>query len=561
MKLPPILSYQRKRTFFLLVGNGLLQAISTISVALLIKYTFDGYFITPLTPTLNLWYVSSAFLFIASLVSWLKYRERVDSEYLGQHYVHELRIKMFSEYCKSNLRIIDKKSKGAIGLRFATDLSSLRQWISLGLSRLTVSSINLTITLTALSFINLSIGVGAAFIILLNILLSLSVGKQLREAVFDARKQRSYLANNINEKISSIASVKAFGQRQREKNKIKHQSERLIIAMGKRAQSIGILRAITEGSGILLTAATLIIGSIIIGPNQVSPGTIVAAIGIVGLLAQPIRHLGRTYEYFHNANVAKEKIQSFLTSQSLVQTKRRKFRQGRGRLILEHVAFFPNGKNHNLRIQPGNVVSVLGANGAGKSTILSQIAGLLSPTRGKVLLGRNNVCKLKDSALRSSIGTLSQDLPLLKGSIKNNICYRRPNATEEEVSQAIKSSGLETFLQSLPNGINTKIAEGGKGISQGERQRISLARAIIGTPELLILDEADSFLDDSAKTLFIKIINNYPGIIIMTTHNINHLATSSIIWVVEKGDIVWNGKRSELASQHYTDLFDSTVSK
>jgi len=558
VKLPPILSSRRRQLFLLLVSNGLLQASITVGITLLIKSTFDNYLGVSGTPPIDLWLIGLGFLCATLLIAWLKYRERLDAERVGQDYVHELRVKMFSRYCNSDLRELDQHSKGAISLRFATDLSALRQWISLGLSRLIVAGVNLTIVLGALCVINFTLGAVVSLIIAANTLLSLSTGKKLRYTFGEARRQRSYLANNLNEKVSSMATVKAFGQRQREKNRVKRQSLRLMGAMSSRARSIGTLRAITEGSTILTTAAVLIIGVTLMGSGQASPGTVVAAIGIVSLLMQPLRHLGRVYEYRLNASVAEEKIASFLTRRPSISAKDKQQRLGEGSLTLKDVAFFPDSSDISMRIEPGKTIAILGVNGAGKSTILSQLSGLLMPSRGKILLGQNEIIALKDSGLRRSIGIVSPSLPLLKGSIRKNICYRCPAASSEEIDRVIKLCGLNILLESLPDGLESRLQEGGKNLSEGERQRIALARAIIDTPELLILDEADAFLDEAGVSLFAELVRSYPGLVIMATHNIDHVALSDQVWLINRGELCWSGPGQELSMEEYSKIYEAS---
>jgi len=559
MKLPAIVSVKRRHFFLRLIGNGFLQALTTVAITLLIKSTFDNYLNVPASPIISLWYTGLGFLCATLMVSWLRFRERLDSERVGQDYVHELRIKMFAKYCNGDLRKLEQQSKGAINLRFATDLSALRQWISLGLSRLIVAGVNLVVALSMLCYINITLGTMVSLIIFVSALLSFTTGKKLRYTFVEARRKRSYLANNLNEKVSSLATVKVFGQRQREKNRVKRQSERLMSAMFDRARAIGLLRAITEGGTVLASSMVLIIGAILMSRNQTTPGTVVAALGVVNLLMQPLRHLGRIYEYRLNASVAEDKIKSFLDDGPAVLTRHRKERQGPGRLRLKETAFFPNSEVVNLQIKPGTTISVLGINGAGKSTILSQFAGLLRPFSGKISLGQNDVCKLKDSALRQSIGMVSHNLPLLKGSIRKNICYRRPNATEDEISFVVKRCGLGQLLESLPEGIDTKLKESGQNLSQGECQRIALARALIGLPELLVLDEADTFLDDEATDLFLKIIKDYPGIVIMATHNIDHVVMSDQVWLIDNGELRWNGPRENLPMDLYAELFEPKI--
>ncbi len=558
MKLPAVISDRRRQLFVLLITNGFLQALATVGITLLIKSTFDSYLMTNTEPAISLWLTGLGFLSATLMIAWLKYRERLDAEKAGQDYVHELRLKMFSRFCNSDMRELERHGKGAVSLRFATDLSAIRQWISQGLSRLIVAGVNLVIALTALCLINFTLGIIVSLIILGNAALSLATGKKLRYTFSEARRQRSYLANNLNEKVSSMATIKVFGQRQREKNRVRRQSERVMQAMFSRAATIGVLRAITEGSTVLATSMVLIMGALLMDAGQATPGTVVAALGIVSLLMQPLRHLGRVYEYRLNASVAEEKIRSFLNKRPSTLSRHRKQRLGRGHLKLKQVAFFPGGEDVNLHINPGNTIAILGRNGAGKSTILAQLAGLLKPARGKISLGQNNVCKLKDSAMRESIGMVSHSLPLLKGSIRKNICYRYPDASDEEISRVVSLCGLDALIDSLPEGLDTRLKEGGSNLSQGECQRIALARAMIGNPELLILDEADAFLDENGMALFSSIVQDYPGLVVMATHNVDHVVLCDQIWLVDKGELCWFGPRENLALSGHNEIFSNS---
>ncbi len=547
MKLPPIFSPQRKIKFIWLGLNGALQAAMAISFAILVKNIFDHYIRANDMPFL-FWQSAVPFIAIALITSWLKYKERTDAEALGQDYVHELRNRMFSRLCRTELRQLDHQRRGDIILRFASDLTAIKQWISLGLARMIVAGITLITAITALCFINLTLALTVGSVLLVNALLSGFLGHRLQHSFREARRSRSYLANNLTEKIASITTVKISGQRQREKNRIKQQSQRLVSAMVTRAQAIGMHRAVTEGSLLIATSLALLVGVMLTknGDSAISAGTVVAAMIFVALLNQPLRNIGRLYEYWHGATIAYEKLDRFLVKTGAARREHPKD-IGAGVITLTNLKDFNGKKFANLTIKPGRKIVILGKNGAGKSSLLAQISGLMRPSSGQVTLDNFNVSKLHERFLKSTIGMVSPELPLLKGSIRKNICYRWPTAPADEIQRVIDCCGLNAMIARHADGLDRRVTEGGSNLSLGEQQRISLARALLGSPQILLLDEADSFLDGKAQELFAAIIQNYAGTIIMATHNVDHILLADQIWLIKNGGISWVGAPDEFS--------------
>ncbi|MBL1321436.1 MAG: ABC transporter ATP-binding protein [Methylophaga sp.] len=561
MKLPPIFTPQRRIKFFWLSINGTLQATMAISFSILVKNMFDHHLQNNDLPFL-FWKSALPFIAISLITAWLKYKERSDAEALGQDYVNELRNRMFSRLCRTELRQLDYHGRGDIILRFASDLSAIRQWISLGLARILVAGITLIMAITALCFINLTLALIVGSVLFINALLSSFLGYRLQQSFREARRSRSYLANNLTEKISSITTVKASGQRRREKKRIKQQSMRLVVAMVERAKAIGMHRAVTEGSLLIATSLVLLVGVLLSKNNEgsISPGTVVAAMTIVALLTQPLRNIGRVYEYWHGANIAYEKLGRFLITTGSSRRERPE-KTGPGIMTLKKLKDFNGESQPNLTIKPGRKIVILGKNGAGKSSLLAQLSGLMSPTAGEVRLDNFNVTKLHESFLRNVIGMVSPELPLLKGSIRKNICYRWPAAPDAEIQRVVESCGLTSILEKLPKGIDSRVAERGNNLSLGEQQRICLARALLGSPQVLLLDEADSFLDGESRELFTTIIRNYTGTIIMATHNVDHILLADDIWLIKDGGICWSGPRDDFSitslGRSFEDSFNS----
>ncbi len=565
-----------------LVFNGLLQAVVTVAIAWLVRYTFDHHLLSA-APTagqetsqagagsglpLTLGGLAMAFLLTAGVAAWLRLMERADAERLGQDYVHRLRLLLYEHLCRIPPRALQRRSQGGILLRFVGDLGALRQWISLGLSRLVVSSIAIGVTLLALAALNAALALVVGGALALATAASLRLGRPLREAVREARRRRARLTGNISEKLNAMAVVQVCGQARREQHRLERQSRRLREAMIMRARLIGWLRAITEGTTVLATAAALVTGVLVVNAGQATPGTVVAAMSLVALLVSPLRDLGRVHEYRQAARVAQQKIDDFLA----IPVPRHVLRQGgkgrltpgntprrHGRLVFEHVTVEGVLARFSAVVEPdprrGRVIAVVGPNGAGKSTLLALAAGLLEGDEGRVLLDGQPVARLAPRALRRRVGMVSPDLPLLRGSIARNLRYRWPKAPAEEIARVSALCGLETLLASLPEGERTRLTDGGRNLSVGQRQRLVMARAILGKPSLLVLDEADANLDPAARKVLQRVIETCRGSVLMATHRLETLRLADEIWHLRDGRLVETGTPEDLLRNPDSETF------
>ena len=169
----------------------------------------------------------------------------------------------------------------------------------------------------------------------------------------------------------------------------------------------------------------------------------------------------------------------------------------------------------------------------------------MKPTKGKVTLDNIDVLRLHEKYLRSMIGVVSSSFPLIKGTIRKNICYRIPSATQKEIDHILQICKINDLLKKFKNGLDHRLTLGGNNLSPGQQLKIILARALLGSPKILLLDEAENFLDEEARDLLNKIISNYNGTVILVTHNEEQMKFADEIWLLENGSIEWQGKPTE----------------
>jgi len=312
MKLPATFGGRRRWLFMRLILNGAGQAIAVTAAALLIQFTVDQYIVAVPEKDVPGLGTLALLLAVAGLVSaLLRLLERVDAERLGQDYADRVRRRVFDKLTLVPPRMLSRRRRGALMLRFLGDLDALRRWLSMGLARLTVSGLLIGLTFCALAILNWQVTVTIFGALLGGVGASVLLGRPLEAAIREGRRRRSLLAGNVAEKITALAAVPANGQRERERRHMRRQSRRLKDAMVRRAVMVGGLRALSEGTVRIATILALFIGALQVAAGAATAGTVVAGMSVVAFLAGPIRDLGRIYDYWHAARVSREKVENF----------------------------------------------------------------------------------------------------------------------------------------------------------------------------------------------------------------------------------------------------------
>ncbi|QFS48730.1 ABC transporter ATP-binding protein [Nostoc sphaeroides] len=544
IQIPRAVSSNRTWLFARLVINGFCQATATVANALLVEMAFDK-LITAANPAFNqmIGQIGLGLAAAAIVIALLRMAERADAERIGQDYAYQIRMILYERLTSLAPRALQSRSQGGVMLRFVGDLTALRQWVSLGLARMVVAMTTSIASLVALSLINSRLALTVGIILAIGALSASKMGDRMQSVAKEARRRLSDLAANINEKVAAIAVVQVFGQSRREKGRIARQSRRLEKAMVDRAIVVGQLRAITEGTAAIASGAALLVGAMEVAEGRATPGMVVAAMTIVGLLVPPLRDLGRVQEYWHNSRVSLQKVKQFLNTPSLVTElpNAPKLKLGAGRLEFDGVSL--EGALHKVSAiaQSGQVVAVVGPNGAGKSTLLSLAARLIDPDEGAIRLDGQDLADHSIESIRRAIGMAGLDLPLLRGSVDKNLRYRWRDAPIEEITRVRQMCGIDEVLAELPEGEKTRISEGGIGLSAGQRQRIALARAILGNPPLLLLDEVDANLDSQATAVVDRVLTQHQGTVLLITHRKERLSTADVIWYLENGRLMETG--------------------
>ncbi|WP_207063297.1 ABC transporter ATP-binding protein [Motiliproteus sp. SC1-56] len=561
--LPRILTGPRRWRFARLVANGLAQALVAVAMALLVKQFFDQ----ALNPngSTSAWppaLLGALTLVGLSVTALLRWRGHLDAERLGQGYVHAVRLHLFRHLTRVGPEGLRHFSGGAVMLRFVGDLSAIRNWVSLGLARLTVSGLTLGVSLLLLAAVEPLVALAVVVAAGCACLLSLTLGPLLRDRTRQVRRARGRLAANLNDRISHLNVIQAFGQQEREQRRFKRHSREVRDRLVERARVVGLLRGLTEASASLAGLCALLVGAGLVQQGSSTPGSVVAAMLISGLLTPRLQDLGRVYEYWNGFLIAREKQLKLLQTRpplapaAATETATAAGGKPQAHLRLDNVHYAPAGlKRVSSQVQQGSKVAILGPNGAGKSSLLRLIAGLVPPSKGSITLNDSCVEQITAEQGTRRFALVSPDLPLLRGSLRYNLTYGigSPPRDDCQLNETIDRCGLAELVSRLPRGLEQRISERQSGLSKGERARIALARALLAEPEVLLLDEADANLDAASRNALARAINDFPGTVLYATHDAGQARKADCIWLLHAGGFAVQGNWEEV-QEHWTGI-------
>lgn len=541
MDRPRVLAGSRRWAFARLVGNGIAQGVLAFAAALAVRAAVDGHLVAGgVQAPAPLGAIGGVLLLTGLVAAWLRRRESVDAEMLGQDYALELRERMLDRITRLSPRVLGRQRKGGLFLRFVGDLTAIRQWVSLGMARVSVAGLMVLVSLALLALLDARLALMVAAVVMLGAVATLWLGQRMDAAVRASRRRRSQMAGTLGETLSGLATLQVFGQRRQQTRRLRKQANSLRDAVVAQAGVAGTLQAVALLTSSWATDGALLLGAWAVRSAVVTPGTVVAAMSVVALLVAPIRNLGRVYAYWRAARVAREKIDALMRMGPLLRSDRhaKPLRRGPGELVFDAVAVEGALQPLSGRIAGGARVALVGPNGAGKSTVLNLIGRLLDPDRGTIALDGQDLQRVQLNSLRRAIGWVGPELPLFRGSIESNLRFRHARASAAELDEVCRRCGLDRMLARWPHGLATRVNEGASNLSTGERYRIMLARALLGAPSLLLLDEADANLDTESRAILDRVIAEFPGTVVMASHRPQMAGRVDAIWRMADGALL-----------------------
>ena len=390
--------------------------------------------------------------------------------------------------------------------------------------------------------------------------------KAVKEVQREVRKRQSDIVAVVQQGLGSVRVVEAFGRQDLETGRMSAASRASVDAALKARRIKSLLSPVVTIVVALCTGFVLWRGTTLIIAGAMTAGALTVFLAYLSKFFKPVQDLAKMTNTIAQTSVALERIQTILAADQVIPEHPDATDPGtvRGEITFEHVAFgyedvAPVLRDVNFTIKPGQVVGIVGPTGGGKSTVVSLIPRFYDPTAGRVLIDGADIRDWKLVSLRREVGFVLQETVLFQGTVRDNIAYGRPNATEEEIVAAAKLANADEFIAKMPHGYDSIVGERGDTLSGGQRQRIGIARALIRKSPILILDEPTAALDTESERLVIEGLERLMKgrTVIMIAHRLSTIRDADKIIVLKDGVVAEQGSHDELMKRNgvYAELY------
>lgn len=529
----------RRRDYGVIIALGLGEALALGTMVFLVWMIVDRITASPLT-AFAAFPLIGAFGLAVACNAVLRAVQFAITEKIGLELVRRLRLVIYDHMSGMAPRQIQHRSRGSLILRLTGDLTMLRTWISRGIGRGVIAAIIVAGGTLILGVINVRIALVVVALFAIGLLASVREGKRLARLTRAVRRRRSLVTSNLDEQINALAVVQLFSRSRGERSRLSRQNDAMTRFLIREAKVRGVLRGISTAAGWAAVLTVLAMGAFEVSAGRMSIGALAAAITVVRYMNSPVRNLGFAHDYWRRAQISRRKLDDFLKSSSrqLDDPAQQKLRVRRGLIEFDGVSVAGALADVTATARPGEQVAILGPAGAGKSTLLGLVARMVDPLSGRVRIDGQD---LADCTLQSTfkcLGVMSPDLPLMRGSIRRNLTYRDPAATEAEINRVVMTCHLDEVFADLPDGMDGWVTEGGLNLSVGQRQLLALGRAMLGHPPILLLDEPMANLDARSQDIAQDALRRYLGTVLFVTHDPATAEAADQVWRLEKGRLV-----------------------
>lgn len=477
------------------------------------------------------------------------------SHYAAWKMLEDIRSDLYDHLQNLSLRFFHDKQTGELMSRVLDDTRNFEQLLAHAIPTLVVNALMLVGVSAILFSMNLQLALYTLIPIPLLFWMVVKFSKISRPMFKEAQKEIAEVSAILQDNFSGIKEIKAFTQEA-------YESRRTLERIA--AYTRAILRALKLSNAFhpsiefvsgLGTVIVIFFGGRLALSNQLALEDLVAFLLYLNSFYQPITSFGMINEGIQHALASAERVFEILNEEPEIKDAPDAIEVDRvkGKIEFRNVSFryvddVPVLKNVSFKVNPGEMVALVGPTGVGKTTIANLIPRFYDPDAGQILIDDVDIRKIKLSSLRKQISMVSQDVFLFNGTVKENILYGRPDATDEEVIAAAKAANAHEFIMELPEGYDTRVGERGVKLSGGQKQRISIARALLKDAPILILDEATSSVDTQTEKQIQEALENLMKnrTTIVIAHRLSTIRNADQIIVLQDGEIIEVGKHDEL---------------
>lgn len=489
---------------------------------------------------------------------------------IAQKVSYRLRQEMIAKINRMPMKYFDTKTHGEVLSRITNDVDTLGQGLNQSITQL-ITSVSTIIGVTVMMLTISPLLTAITFLILpLSLMLISFIVKHSQKYFKMQQKSLGDVNGQVEEIYGGHVIIKAFNREEAVLNDFNRDNDELYRSAWKSQFLSGLMMPIMNFIGNLGYVAIAIVGGILAARGTITVGNIQSFIQYVKNFTQPISQMAQVSNMLQSTMAASERVFEFLEEEEEelkgIEGNRLKASDITGSVTFDHVNFgYIEGKtiihDFSMEVKPGQKIAIVGPTGAGKTTIVKLLMRFYDLNGGRILIDGHDIREFDRSELRECFGMVLQDTWLFKGSIMENIRYGRLDATDEEVVEAARAAYANRFIMTLPDGYNMELNEEASNVSSGQKQLLTIARAILADNRILILDEATSSVDTRTEERIQKAMDNLTAgrTSFIIAHRLSTIRNADIILVMKDGDIIEQGNHDTLMAQNgfYASLYNS----
>ena len=554
---------QRKRIFLTFLCMVLVAGTSA-SMIYLLKDVVDQVLIARDRSMLYL--LPAAIIGLAIISGMAGYFEAINMEIIGHRMVANLQTSMYRGVIRADLQFFHDNSVGNLISRFINDANLLRYSMAKALTGLVKDSLLVIFLSMILIFHNWSLALLTVFVFPLALYPIVRIGKRIRKISRNTQVETGDLTTILDETFQGARHVKAYTMEQRETERASDAIERVFVLTRKAARVQAISRPLMESLGGIALACAILYGGLQVIDGTMTTGELASFMAALLAAYKPMKNIANLNATLQQGLAAAQRVFSVLDLRSNITEREdaRPILNTRGKIRFEDVHFRYTDKSTalngiNLDIEAGKTVALVGPSGAGKSTVLNLIPRFYDVESGKVTIDGQDVRDLTMESLRNNIALVSQEILLFDDTVRANIAYGKPDATEEEIVRAAADAGAAEFISEFPDGYDTHVGGRGAKLSGGQRQRVAIARAMLKDAPILLLDEATSALDTETERQVQAALSRLKEgrTTLVIAHRLSTIVDADCIFLMENGRVMETGTHAELVAKNgaYAKLY------